>query len=158
MNQALARQLFDYIEGKLYWRVKPSSKVKIGDEVGYIHPTGYRRFMYKRKGYAVHRIIWLMQYNNLPLEIDHKDTDKLNNKIENLRIANNKNQQNVNLRIDNTSGAKNVYWNKLNKKWSVIVSSDNKRHNIGYFEDLELAELVAIMAREKYHGVYANHG
>ena len=32
-----------------------------------------------------------------------------------------------------------------------------KRQNIGYFEDFELAELVALEAREKYHGLYANH-
>jgi hypothetical protein len=29
---------------------------------------------------------------------------------------------------------------------------------LGQFQDLELAELVAIMAREKYHGAFANHG
>ena len=29
---------------------------------------------------------------------------------------------------------------------------------LGSYKDLELAELVMIMAREKYHGVYAKHG
>lgn len=158
ITQELAHELFEYREGALYWKVKPSRGVEVGDKVGYIHPTGHRRFMYKRKGYAVHRIIWLMHYGDMPSEIDHKDTDKLNNSIENLRIANNRNQQNVGLRLDNTTGSKNVYWNKIAKKWAVIVSAGKKRHNLGYFKDLELADLVATMAREKYHGAYANHG
>jgi len=42
-------------------------------------------------------------------------------------------------------------------KWFVYVDVNKKRNNIGYFEDIELAELVAIEAREKYHGAYANH-
>ena len=30
-------------------------------------------------------------------------------------------------------------------------------HKDGYFKDLELADLVGTMAREKYHGQYAHH-
>ena len=158
MIQSEALALFDYQDGKLYWRVKPSRGVYAGDEVGYIHPAGHRRFMYKRKAYSVHRIIWLMHYGNIPIEIDHKDTNKLNNKIENLRAANKKNQQNVGFRKDNTSKAKNVYWHKPTMRWSVIVTANKQRHNIGYFNDFELADLVATEARNKYHKEFANHG
>ena len=98
ITQELAHQLFEYRGGALYWKLRASRGVYAGDKVGFVHPSGYRRFMYKRKGYAVHRIIWLMHYGNLPNEIDHKDSNKLNNNIENLRVANNKNQQNVKLR------------------------------------------------------------
>ena len=158
ITQELAHQLFEYRGGALYWKLRASRGVYAGDKVGFVHPSGYRRFMYKRKGYAVHRIIWLMHYGNLPNEIDHKDSNKLNNNIENLRVANNKNQQNVKLRLDNTTGVKNVYWHKAEKKWTVIVSANKKPHYFGYFKDLELADLVATMAREKYHGAFANHG
>jgi hypothetical protein len=158
MTQSEALALFEYRDGQLYWRVKPSRGVNVGNQVGYVHPTGHRRFMYRRKGYAIHRIIWLMHYGDNPSEIDHKDTDKLNNHVENLRIANRKNQQNVGFRGDNTSGAKNVYWFKPAQRWSVIVTANKVRHNLGYFEDFELADLVATEARNKYHGEFANHG
>jgi hypothetical protein len=158
ITQALAHQLFEYRDGELYWKIKPSRGVFAGDKVGYVSPAGYRRFMYKRKGYVAHRIIWRMHYGDTPNEIDHKDTNKLNNNLENLRVAESKNQQNVGFRFDNTTGSKNVYWHKPTDKWSVIVTANKKRHNIGYFEDLELADLVATMAREKYHGAFANHG
>lgn len=155
-NEALA--LFEYQDGKLYWRVKPSYGVSIGDEVGTICSTGHRRAMYKRKLYAVHRLIWLMHYGSMPVEIDHKDTDKLNNSIENLRIADNKNQQNVGFRKDNTSKAKNVYWHKPTMRWSVIISANKQRYNLGYFDNFEFADLVATEARVKYHREFANHG
>jgi len=158
VNQELAHSLFEYRDGALYWKIKPSRGVNAGDKVGYTHPSGHRRFMYKRQGYFLHRIIWLMQYGDMPSEIDHKDTNKLNNNIENLRIADNKNQQNVGLRFDNTTGSKNVYWHKPTNSWSVIVTAAKKRNFLGYFKDLELADLVATMAREKYHGAFANHG
>ena len=48
MIQSEALALFEYQDGKLYWRVKPSCGVYAGDEVGYVHSTGPRRFMYKR--------------------------------------------------------------------------------------------------------------
>jgi len=99
-----------------------------------------------------------MHYGYMPSEIDHKDTNKLNNKIENLRIANGKNQQNVGFRVDNSSGAKNVYWHRPTNRWSVIVTANKVRHNLGYFNDIELADLVATESRDKYHGAFANHG
>ena len=158
MIQSEALTLFAYQNGNLYWRVKPSRGVHIGDEVGTICSTGHRRAMYKRKLYAVHRLIWLMHYGDMPADIDHKDTNKLNNRLENLRIAKGKNQQNVGFRKDNTSKAKNVYWHKPTMRWSVIVTANKQRHNVGYFDDFELADLVATEARVKYHKEFANHG
>jgi len=158
MTQTEALALFEYKNGKLFWRVRPSCSVYAGDEVGYICSTGYRRLMYKRKVYPIHRVIWLMHYGEMPNEIDHKDTNKLNNCIENLRVANRKNQQNVGFRLDNTSGAKNVYWFKPTKRWFVVVTANKVRHNLGYFDDFDLADLVATEARNKYHGEFVNHG
>jgi hypothetical protein len=49
-----------------------------------------------------------------------------------------------------------VSWHKAQQKWFVYVDVNKKRKNIGYFKDFEFAELVAIEAREKYHGAFAN--
>jgi hypothetical protein len=54
-------------------------------------------------------------------------------------------------------GVKGVNWNKSNKQWRVRVQVNKKRIHIGDFKDLELAELVAIEARNKYHGNFAKH-
>ena len=79
------------------------------------------------------------------------------NSIENLRPANSKNQQNAKIRKDNKSGIKGVYWFAELKKWKVDIGVNGKRKYIGVFNDLELAELVAQEARDKYHGKFARH-
>jgi hypothetical protein len=43
-------------------------------------------------------------------------------------------------------------------KYQVRLRINKQNTVIGHFEDLELAQLVAMEARNKYHGVYANHG
>jgi hypothetical protein len=58
---------------------------------------------------------------------------------------------------NNTSGCKGVSWNKRINKWQCYVSIKTKIKHLGYFEDLELADLVSTEARDLYHGKYANH-
>ena len=160
MNQELAHQLFDYRDGALYWKVKPCRRDPIGLKAGTFDPArGYTAISYKRKRYYLHRIIFLMQHGFLPSEIDHIDGNKANNRIENLRdCSHSQNGFNKPAQSNSKSGVKNVSWSKARNKWIVFIKSNNKQKNIGGFDDLELAELVAVMAREKYHGAYANHG
>ena len=65
------------------------------------------------------------------------------------------NAYNTKIRTNNTSGVKGVSWHKKDKKWRVRVCVDGVNNFIGNFDDLELAELVAIEARDKYHGKFA---
>ena len=93
----------------------------------------------------------------LPIEVDHIDTCRTNNSIENLRAAtSSQNQHNKRLQSNNTSGAKNVSY--CLGKWEVKLKVNKKQINIGRFDNFELAQLAAIMAREKYHGDFAQHG
>ena len=43
------------------------------------------------------------------------------------------------------------------KMFKVGLAVNNKFKHIGYFNNIELAELVAIEARDKYHGAFACH-
>jgi hypothetical protein len=159
ITQELAHQLFEYRDGELYWKVKPCRRDPIGAKAGYFDSSrGYTAINYQRKRYYLHRIIFLMQHGFLPAEVDHIDGNKANNKIENLRAcSHSQNGFNKPAQSNSKSGVKNVSWSKARNKWVVFIKSNNKQKNIGGFNDLELAELVAIMAREKYHGAYANH-
>jgi hypothetical protein len=95
----------------------------------------------------------------LPKEIDHINGDRQDNRLENLReVTRSQNQLNKSLAKNNTSGTKGVSWHKKSKSWTVRLSVDKQSKNIGYFKDLELAELVAIEARNKYHGNYTKLG
>jgi hypothetical protein len=59
--------------------------------------------------------------------------------------------------VGSEAGSRGVSWHKKSKAWLVRVSVDGKSKIIGYFKDLELADLVGNMAREKYHGKFAHN-
>ena len=160
MKNLRLNDLFEYREGKLYWKSKPSKtcNIKIGDEAGYKNAQDYMAVgLYGRK-YKNHRIIFFMHHGYVPDEVDHIDGNTLNNKIENLRAANHaENMFNKKSYVNSTSGIKGVSWHKAAKKWYVQIRSNQKHLFQGLFNDLELAELVAIEARNKYHGKFARH-
>jgi hypothetical protein len=134
--------------------------MKIGEIAGFINKTnGYRIMKVYGKTYSVHQIVFLMNHGFIPKEIDHINGNRADNRIENLReVTRSQNQMNIGLRKTNTSGVKNVHWKKQHKKWQVSMYIHGKRKDFGRYDDLELAELVAMEVRDKYHGEYANHG
>lgn len=151
-------QLFEYKDGELYWKINSANNVKVGYSAGSFNNRGYKIVGINKKTYRIHRLIYLMFYGYLPKILDHKDGNKFNNKIENLRKANNsQNQQNRIIQKNNKSGIKNVDWHKKTAKWRVSIQVNKKRNFIGSFKDLKLADLVAIEARNKYHKEFACH-
>ena len=159
LTQSYLRELFDYCDGYLHCKNPTSSKIKIGDKIGSNHPQGYLKTKIYGKEYLVHRLIFMWNYNYLPKFLDHIDGNRLNNLIENLRPAtSSENNKNAKLKKNNTSGYKNVSWRKDTKTWTVILDIDGKPKRFGNFKDIELADLVAQEARNKYYKEWANHG
>jgi hypothetical protein len=157
MSLKLLNNLFEYKDGCLYRKVARTGNVNVGDKVG-TDCGHYLRLTINKKPYKVHRVIFFMHYGYLPEFIDHIDGNYKNNAIENLRPAtiqeNNRNQK---LKDNNTSGSKNVTWNQTAKKWQVGFTMNKQYKYIGTYEDLELADLVATEARNKYFGKFARH-
>lgn len=158
IDQKTALELFEYREGKLYWRVCLNNRAPIGSEAGTYNQYNKRRSVrIKGKQYYTHRLIFLIHHGHMPLEVDHIDADRHNNRIENLRAASpSENQRNKPRQRNNTSGRKNVRW--VNGKWAVELKINGKARYFGRFEDLELAALMASEVRDKYYGEFANHG
>lgn len=116
----------------------------------------YRVTKIKGRQYAIHKLIWLWHHGEYPEQIDHINRDGLDNRIENLRLATaSQNMMNRKRFKNNSSGVTGVSWHKKSERWFVYINANKKRKNIGYFDDLELAELVAIEARDLYHGKFA---
>lgn len=158
ISQELALYHFDYKDGQLYWKNRTSNRNKLGAKAGSPDKHGYVNICFNYKKHKMHRIIYLMHHGYLPKEIDHIDGNPQNNAIENLREANRSQQLcNTKLRKNNSSGIKGVCWDKSKQKWLVRVNKDSKNVYMARFDDLELAELVAIEARAKFHGEYAWH-
>ena len=151
-------EYFEYKDGHLYSKKRLSSNVWEGKKIGKPRPDGYCNVRLHGVRYYVHRIIFMMHYGYIPKQIDHIDGNPSNNKIENLRETNyTTNNYNKKIMTNNKSGVKGVNWHKGGKKWRVEITVNKKNLYLGLFDDLELAELVAQEARNKYHGSFARH-
>jgi hypothetical protein len=160
ITQELLKSLFDYKDdGTFVRKVATSNRVKVGDAVGW--PTVKNRYVglcVNGTKQFMHRMVFLYHYGYLPKLIDHIDGDGTNNRIENLREASfQQNMLNSRGYANTRSNIKNVYWSKSSKKWMVRCRVNKKIKHLGVFADLDLAELVAVEARNKYHGEFANH-
>jgi hypothetical protein len=119
----------------------------------------YATRKYLNKQISMHRQI--MGIGDLPIIIDHKDLNTLNNQKNNLRLSN-KSQNNCNtkIRIDNTSNYKGVApfrsRGKGPLKWRSTISKDKKWYHLGYFKTPEEAAKAYNEAAIKYHGEFAN--
>ncbi|MCZ2128603.1 MAG: HNH endonuclease [Anaerolineales bacterium] len=152
LTAELVRELFDYdeVDGWLMRKFKNGKTRPCGHT-----PTcnGYGYVRIARKSYLTHRIVWLWHHGTWPQNnIDHIDRDRMNNRIENLRVVNrSENQHNRGLSKNNTSGFPSVYWYKPREKYRVQIKVDNKKTHIGYFETFEEAYLAYQLAKIKMH-------
>ena len=128
--------------GVFTWKKRSSARCRLGEEAGFVR-KGYRCLSLLGVTYSVHRLVWLVEKGYWPIGIiDHRDQNKLNNKIDNLRDTNKSgNAFNKGLKSDNTSGHAGICWHKAASKWHVRISNKH----IGLYESLDQA----IEAREK---------
>ena len=125
-----------------FWEERLKKHVHFFDE--------YVKITWNKKPIRVHRII--MDTYNPNIKIDHKNGDKLDNRVENLRIATiSQNMMNRSKQSNNSSGFKNVSWDKRINKWVVQIGLNKNKIHIGSFKVLEDAIKAAKEARLKYH-------
>jgi len=109
---------------------------------------------------ALYKKIYLHQFirNNTDNYIDHINHNTLDNRKSNLRISQNndntKNRKSKN--SNNTSGYRNVFWDKRKEKWVVQLQIDGKNKVLGEFlyDALDKAGELAERMREKYYGEF----
>ena len=151
---------YDSETGIFTWKISKSGIKNINQIAGNVDIYGYHRIKINQKIYKAHRLAWLYIYGEMPKnKIDHINRIKNDNRICNLREATiSQNGFNQNLNKRNTSGFRNVSWNKRNKKWIVALRCNKKQIFIGTFDDVDLANQAAIKARNIYFGVFSNDG
>jgi hypothetical protein len=112
---------------------------------------GYRCGIINYQPVLAHRVVWKLMTGEDPIEVDHIDGDRLNNRWKNLRnVTVKENRRNVARRSDNKSGATGVFWSAKHKQWLVVLS-------IGRFTELDEA-VAARKAAEVLLGYHSNHG
>jgi hypothetical protein len=160
ITQESLKQLFDYHSNGYFVCKQTGKAVFCSMNKG----QRYIRIGINGKPTALHRMIFLHQNGYLPKCLDHIDGNRENNKIENLReVTQQQNCLNSKHKSTSKSPYKNVYLQppiknpKWKRNWVVSLMVSGKRKYIGSFEDIELADLVAHEARDKFHGQYARH-
>lgn len=151
--------LLDYcdVTGYLTWKALPSSRVRfsVGDRAGTGDSDGYLRFYLDGNVLKVHRVVWFLHHKKWPVgDTDHKDGNRTNNLIGNLRdISHQENMENrakanSNNRLGSTAvpgvgyiPSKNVY--------QVRISKGGKSIHCKVYRTLEEANKAATEARGK---------
>lgn len=157
MTRDRALELFELRDGALVNR-RTHGKAKKGALAGWNHPTGYRRLQADGVEHPAHRIVWLIATGEWPGELDHINGDRLDNRLENLRVVTRKqNMKNQQMKKSNTSGVCGVGWDKEAGKWRAYISVNGRVRTIGRFECLSAAAHARRRAEREF-GYHKNHG
>lgn len=103
--------------------------------------TGYRKISVKGKQYYSHRLAWLYMTGRWPADqIDHKNEVRDDNRFENLREANNsQNNQRSKARLDSKTKVLGVSWHKKAKKYVAQIRNCNQTIYLGLYTTIEMA-------------------
>lgn len=158
---------YDPGTGQLVWLPRTGCSKKIrawntrfaGQFAGTITKYGYVRVRMpgKEHKHMAHRIICAFLTGSWPpQEIDHRDGNRSNNQIDNLRQATrSENSRNQGIRIDNTSGMKGVSFYSSTCKWLATITYNGKQHNLGYYNTPEEAAVAYKRASLSHHGDFS---
>lgn len=143
---------YDPETGKLTAKRKRSS-ILSGSVIGHIDNLGYVRFELFGKKLRGHRVAWLLHTGEWPSDqIDHINGDRSDNRICNLREANNQqNMQNAITQPGKTSKHQGVCWHTQKNKWQAKIKVSGKRIYLGSFEKEEDAYAAYLAAKAKHH-------
>lgn len=152
-SAASIRDALDYnpLTGVLTWRETRCNVVR-GQRAGCLKKDGYLYLGLLGQKYLAHRIAWVHFHGTPPVDqIDHRNGITTDNRIENLREACDKlNQQNLQGPTRrNTSGYLGVY--PSGKKWRALIQLNGVNHHLGSFATPVEAYHVYLAAKRKHH-------
>ena len=148
------KKLFDseyfYDNGNLI-RKKTKGVGKTGTVAGSPTRKGYIRCGFLGNQIMAHRLIFFYFNGYIPEQVDHINGNKTDNRIENLRPANNSlNQLNKSIDKRSKTGVKNVHVS--GKKYAVSIRLNKTTYYFGTYDTIEQAKQIADIKRKELHG------
>jgi len=152
--------------GRLFWESRPREQFRgdgswkswnsknAGKEAGTLADG---RWIVTLDGIKIRRytIVWAVHHGAWPSsEIDHKNRDPLDDRIGNLRLATNSQNQ-ANRKSSNPSGFKGVRRHKRSGAWYAEISVNGASVHIGSFGTPEEAHDAYASAASRHHGEFA---
>jgi len=163
LTQKLLHEYFSYdpLSGQFTCIKLASKKARIGDVMGSLstaYNRGYVRIGFQNKVYLAHKLAWLYVYGDWPIELDHINHNRADNRISNLRlVTHSDNMKNQRKCKNNTSGVTGVNWDKQTNKWRAEIMVNRKGIKLGRFTELQDAIQIRKQAEIDY-GFHPNHG
>lgn len=163
LTHDLLKELLEYDSntGWFTWRITRGSRAPAGGRAGSVSQRGYR-WIYlaidgARVGIREHRLAWFYTYGEWPGLIDHINGDPSDNRIANLRIATNtQNNANAALQKRNTSGFKGVRRCKgCFNRWDAQICVGGRRIYLGAYGSPEEAHAAYVEAAKEHFGEFA---
>lgn len=148
---------YDKETGMFTRLVSTSPRAMAGTVGESVDGKGYLRISVEGRRYLMHRLAWFYVTGEWPKdEIDHRNTNRKDNRWENLRLADTfTNKRNTRPYRSNKSGLKGVSWHVTSKKWRSRIRIDGKEVVLGMFDTPEEANRAYADAAEKHFGEYA---
>lgn len=105
-------------------------------------------------------IVWALHRGEYPSDqIDHRDHDSLNDRIENLRVATqSQNMANTRRLKSNKTGYKGVHFKKDKNKYVARISDQGRTKFLGYFSTPQEAHAAYVKAARELFGEFACPG
>jgi len=129
--------------------------VKTGSVLGSANGYGYIKFSLDGNKYFAHRLAFLYVHGYLPNVVDHANGLRSDNRIANIREANNSlNARNSSKKRYSKSRFKGASFNKRSKKWVAQIRSGGGLIYLGHHNTDVEAAFAYDMASIAMHGEY----
>jgi hypothetical protein len=161
----------DFETGDLFWKKRPTEFFKSEKYANAwnarfanmpalhaLNKHGYRYGAIFGRIALAHRVVYALANGEWPLQIDHINGQKADNRPSNLRsVCQAENSKNLSKSRRNTSGVTGVSWYAQTCSWRVQIRANGVAKCLGYFKRFDEAVACRKVAEAK-HGYHENHG
>ncbi len=145
---------YDPVTGVFTWIKSRTNRCAVGSRAGGLNTAGYVVIGFWPNVYYAHRLAWWFVHGEMPKEIDHKNRDRSDNRIDNLRAATHA-LNNSNAGRRKKTGYKGVYWHKQRQKWNTKIKANYHSYHLGLFSNEADAARAYDAAAMRLHGEFA---
>ena len=144
---------YDKDTGVFHW-IEFRNGRAVSESVAGSFGGGYVHIKVNKKSYLAHRLAWLYVHGQWPKKsIDHKDMNRSNNCISNLReateVQNGQNRRSP--QSNNSSGLLGVFRLKNRKNWRAQIRVNCKQIYLGVFPTAQEAHEAYVKAKREMH-------
>jgi hypothetical protein len=163
ITQAELHKALDYAPdtGVFRWKHRPDMPVRwntrwAGKAAGGMQENGYWRIAIHDSRHLAHRLAWLYVHGDWPSHyLDHINLDRLDNRIANLREADDaQNSANISTRENTRSGYRGVWFRSQRNVWCAQIHFRGRKQHLGSFKNKEDAAAAYAKAARRLYGEF----